>query len=114
MSHQALGELDDMDASNTIDLPPDVFEDSEVLRAAADHLQPDRVANGLSSAGENNEADDEFDVEEILKERPATKTGARAQFLIRWLGYGPEHDTWEPEDCITPELVAQFRQKQEA
>ena len=38
---------------------------------------------------------DVYEVEKILNMR-RPKRGPR-EFLIRWLGFGPEHDTWEPE-----------------
>jgi transposase InsO family protein len=39
----------------------------------------------------------EYKVEQILKER--TKNG-RKEVLVRWLGYGPEFDSWEPSSAI--------------
>ena len=35
-----------------------------------------------------------FDMERIIAERKHYKT---KQYLVRWEGYGPEYDTWEPE-----------------
>ena len=28
-----------------------------------------------------------------------------------WLGWGPAHDSWEPEEHLAPELVASFREE---
>ncbi len=39
---------------------------------------------------------DEYLVEKILGERYDPRTGRR-MFRVRWQGYTPEHDTWEPE-----------------
>ena len=33
---------------------------------------------------------------------------ARQKFLIRWQGYGPEHDTWEPRNNLPRGLVKDF------
>lgn len=40
---------------------------------------------------------EEYYVDDIVGER--LKNGAR-QFLVRWRGYGPEEDSWEPEDAL--------------
>ena len=48
--------------------------------------------------------DDVYEVQEVLDE-----DAAAGKFLIRWAGYGPEDDTWEPEDNVSVDLVAAFR-----
>lgn len=40
---------------------------------------------------------DEYRIEKILKRR--VRKGKR-EVLVRWLHYGPEHDTWEPEENL--------------
>jgi hypothetical protein len=40
----------------------------------------------------------EDEVEKVLDVR---KTRGRLQWLIKWLGYGNEHNTWEPKRNLT-------------
>ena len=41
------------------------------------------------------------------------KTGSR-EFLVRWKGWGPGDDTWEPEDNLDcPEIIEKFMDKWE-
>ena len=53
-----------------------------------------------------------FQVESILatryrKGRKRNKKKTR-EFLIKWLGYDDSHNSWEPEDNLTPDLVRDF------
>jgi hypothetical protein len=49
-------------------------------------------------------------VEQVLDEKFIK--GVR-HFLIRWKGYEPESDTWEPESTLNcSELIAEFKAKQ--
>ena len=43
------------------------------------------------------DGDMEYTVERVLAHRD-TRYGRKSvrEYLIRWQGYGPEHDTWEP------------------
>ena len=41
------------------------------------------------------EVEDHFEVEALLKHR---SRGNSQQYLVRWLGYGPEHDEWIYEE----------------
>lgn len=44
---------------------------------------------------------DYFFIDQILDHRPdKTRKKNKQQFLIRWEGYGSEHDSWEPEEEI--------------
>ena len=50
-----------------------------------------------------------YTVSRILDHRPVQR-GRRKnmkEFLVRWEGYGPEHDTWEPEVCLLDESLIQ-------
>ena len=59
---------------------------------------------GSDGSGEGG-SDGVYEVAEILRE------GDKG-FLIRWAGYGPEDDTWEPEAHVSDALVASFRRAQ--
>ena len=50
---------------------------------------------------------DEFIVDRILKVKGDIGT-PRRRFLVRWHGYGPEHDTWEPRKNLHPTTVNTF------
>lgn len=49
----------------------------------------------------------EYVVEDILSHR---WRGKKLEYLVRWLGYGHEHDTWESEENCSnsPELVSNY------
>ena len=40
-----------------------------------------------------DEVEPEYEVESILRHRTG-RGGRGRQFLVRWRGYGPEHDLW--------------------
>jgi len=51
----------------------------------------------------------EWEVEEILDSRWHRR---RFQYLIKWKGYGREHNSWESASKVsTPELTAEFHRK---
>jgi len=53
----------------------------------------------------------EWEVEQILKER-AFGRWKKKQYLVRWKGYSPAHDSWvNAEDLHAPELLAEFKQQ---
>ena len=43
------------------------------------------------------DGDVQFDVAEIVDVKSRGKV---KDFLVRWAGFSPEHDTWEPEDGL--------------
>lgn len=53
-----------------------------------------------------SQADDVYAVDKILAERTKRR---KKEYLIRWEGYGSEHDTWEPAANVgDPGLIADF------
>ncbi|PAA66028.1 hypothetical protein BOX15_Mlig017863g3 [Macrostomum lignano] len=59
-----------------------------------------------SMNSEGSDSGQEFMVEKILAMR---RRHGKRQFKIRWKGYGPEEDTWEPEEnCDCTELIEEF------
>jgi hypothetical protein len=63
-------------------------------------------SGGGSSVNSSGGDDGVYEVEALLAE---DETGAGRGFLIRWAGWGPEHDSWEPEANVAPQLVSDFR-----
>ena len=62
--------------------------------------------------GKDALGNDMYVVEKILQER--TQRG-RKQYLVRWQGYGPADDSWEPEEAIDKlEALRDFKLAQPA
>ena len=53
------------------------------------------------------EGEDHFEVEALLKHR---SRGNSWQYLVRWLGYGPEHNEWVHEAELADGAEAILRQ----
>jgi hypothetical protein len=52
------------------------------------------------------EGEEEYEVEKILDSKMSSR---RLRFLIKWQGYGREHDSWEyATEVHAPKLVADF------
>ena len=45
------------------------------------------------------DGDEQYDIDSVLQVRQSSKR--KREFLVKWLGYGPEHNTWEPESNLT-------------
>jgi len=55
------------------------------------------------------EGEPEWEVKKILKERSFGRW-KKKQYLVRWKGYSPAHDSWtNSKDLHTPELLADFQ-----
>jgi hypothetical protein len=49
--------------------------------------------------GHDGEVDEEWEVEEIIRER-YNKRRKRKEYLVKWHNFGPESNTWEPEENL--------------
>ena len=71
--------------------------------AAGDSSEEESAAD--ESEEEEEEAEEEyFAVEDVL----GMREGPPREFLVRWEGFGPAADTWEPESNLLPSLVREY------
>jgi Chromo (CHRromatin Organisation MOdifier) domain len=56
------------------------------------------------------EGESEYKVEQVMDVRTRGKS-KKFEYLLRWKGYSPTHDSWEPADNVkAPELIKEFYQ----
>lgn len=85
-----------------LDLPANMGRYHPVFHASL--LQPYRHDGSTQPppAIEVEDGELEYEVEVILDHRVVKRGKQRkSQYLIKWLGYGHEHNTWEPESGLT-------------
>ncbi|XP_012138111.1 chromodomain-containing protein chromator isoform X2 [Megachile rotundata] len=76
--------------------------DTEVEKKEKPKLKPSIKPKGKSSkAGEEDKdsSDEEYTVEKILAKRFNPKKRC-SEYLLKWEGYGHEHNTWEPAEHV--------------
>ena len=50
----------------------------------------------------------EYEVERVLMHRQSSGKKPVFTYLIKWQGYGPEHNSWEPESNLPRELIDEY------
>ena len=51
---------------------------------------------------------DNYTVEKILAQRPNASAPGGQEFKVRWRGYAPSHDTWQPVSSFVPRINTHF------
>ena len=71
------------------------------------HVSLDYAAHEADSDDSYAEQDD-YTVEKILAQRSNASAPEGLEFKVRWRGYGPSHDTWEPVSSFVPRFNTPF------
>ena len=67
------------------------------------HVSLDYAAHEADWDDDNAEQDN-YTVEKILAQRPNASAPGGLELKVRWRGYGPSHDTWEPVSSSVPRI----------
>ncbi|CAL8105491.1 unnamed protein product [Orchesella dallaii] len=67
----------------------------------ASQPQPPPNANGQ---------EEEYEVEKVI--RKAKGSDGKPLYLIKWMGYSEDENTWEPEEHLSPGLVTAFHKRE--
>jgi hypothetical protein len=70
----------------------------------------DKSKEEKSELGDSEDKNEQYVVEMILQHRH-NKRLARHEYLVKWQGWGDDHNTWEPEDHFVHSklLLDQFK-----
>ena len=74
-------------------------------RAIADSSSEEEESAAEESEEESEDDDDTWDVEDVLDMRGVEP---QREFLIRWAGYPPEANSWEPERNLLPSTLREY------
>jgi RNase H-like domain found in reverse transcriptase/Reverse transcriptase (RNA-dependent DNA polymerase)/Integrase zinc binding domain/Chromo (CHRromatin Organisation MOdifier) domain len=90
-----------------LDLPDSMRVRTKVFHISL--LEPAPRKARLETQLEVVDDEEEFDVEDILDSRISNN---KLQYLVKWLDYGPESNSWEPADFLDcPEKLQQFHRR---
>ncbi|OCF75710.1 hypothetical protein I204_03002 [Kwoniella mangroviensis CBS 8886] len=79
-------------------------------RSAEKEIEPEPMeieepaVDGVEEEDEEEEGEEEgeYEVEAIVDHRQKKgKQAGKYEYLVSWKGYGPEHNTWEPEEHVS-------------
>ena len=71
------------------------------------HVSLDYTAHEADSDDDYAEQDD-YTVEKILAQRPNASAPRGLEFKVRWRGYGPSQNTWDPVSLSVPRINTPF------
>ncbi|KAK8854566.1 hypothetical protein IAR55_003305 [Kwoniella newhampshirensis] len=57
----------------------------------------EQVEDGDGDEDDEEDGEGEYEVEAIVDHRQKGTGSGKFEYLVSWKGYGPEHNTWEPE-----------------
>ena len=98
------------DNPSFINIEEDAFTElPNVLRLEKDDVSSSDADSSSDSGRPIDETEEEFEIERVLDER---RIHGRTQFLVRWVDYGPEDDSWvDANELHAPEKLADFNAK---
>ena len=66
-----------------------------------------------SDNSENEEDIEEYVIEKILDKRNVKYYHAKTkqEFLVKWKGYGDEHNSWEPKSNLSLEIIKEYEKE---
>lgn len=78
--------------------------------AAKKDADNDAAEGDEEEDGGEEEEEEEYEVQDIVDHKVVK---GKTQYLIRWKGWGPDGDTWEPEGTLScPDIVTKYLEKQ--
>ena len=88
---------------------PDAYaiELAAALEEALAREAEDAADDGDSAGDANESEDDEYSIEMLVQRRMNCRTG-RYEYLVRWQGFPPEEDSWEPAEGLPADTRAEF------
>ncbi|RXK42269.1 hypothetical protein M231_00259 [Tremella mesenterica] len=72
-------------------------KEDEVMEEPVVEEEVQEVGNGEEEEDEDEEVE-EYEVQAILDHK---QSKGKFEYLVAWKGYGPEHNTWEPEQNVS-------------